>query len=62
MSIDQSVDACTDFYQHACSNWITENPAPERQGRWVRRHESASAVENKMAISLWRAGTSHWPH
>src|SRR5271156_4012868 len=35
-AIDQSADACSNFYQYACGNWIKDNPVPDDQVRWVR--------------------------
>lgn len=33
-SIDKTADACTDFFQYACGNWIKANPIPPDQSRW----------------------------
>ena len=31
---DSSLDACTDFYQYACSKWMKANPIPPDQISW----------------------------
>jgi endothelin-converting enzyme/putative endopeptidase len=35
-ALDRAADACTDFYQFACGNWMVKNPIPADQSRWGR--------------------------
>jgi putative endopeptidase len=51
-AIDQSAEACTDFFQYACGNWIKDNPVPQDQARWVR---SFSLLEQRHLYELWQA-------
>ena len=35
-ALDESVDACDDFYQHACGGWIKATQIPGDEARWFR--------------------------
>src|SRR3984957_16480767 len=48
-AVDQSADACSNFYQYACGNWIKDNPGPLEQVRWVR---SFSIVQERNLYEL----------
>jgi len=35
-ALDKTADPCTDFYQYACGNWITNTDIPAEEARWMR--------------------------
>jgi putative endopeptidase len=38
-AVDKTVSPCVDFYQHACGDWIKNNPIPADQSSWGRFNE-----------------------
>jgi putative endopeptidase len=39
--LDRAADACTDFYQFACGNWLATHPLPADRSRYGRLNELA---------------------
>jgi putative endopeptidase len=50
-AIDRSADACSNFYQYACGNWVKDNPVPLEQVRWAR---SFSLLQERNLYELWQ--------
>src|SRR5437867_734464 len=47
-SMNQSVQACNNFYMYACGGWIKKNPIPPDQARW--NVYSKLSQENQMFL------------
>src|SRR3954452_18338904 len=53
--IDRTANACTDFYQFACGNWMATHPLPPDKSRFNRMAELADRNEMIVRSILERA-------
>jgi endothelin-converting enzyme/putative endopeptidase len=57
-ALDQSVNACTDFYQFACGGWMAKNPVPPDRARWGRFDELQERNQAALRGILEKAAAS----
>jgi putative endopeptidase len=58
-AIDRKADACTDFYQFACGNWIAKNPVPADRrafGRFTEVQDRNLAILRRILESQGATG------
>ena len=58
-AIDQSVEPCVDFYQHACGAWLKESPIPPDQQIWWRISQLDEHIRAVLAAILEEAAAGH---
>lgn len=51
-NLNPGADACTDFFQFACGNWVKANPIPADQSRWGRFNELADRNRDTLKTIL----------
>ena len=51
-NLDTSANACTDFFQFACGNWVKSNPIPNDQPRWGTFNELADRNRSTLKTIL----------